>query len=303
MENKLIEMQLKKLSGKEVVGIDRFRESEKQKIYLCLHPSNHIGEYHAHDFYEINFVYKGRCINLIEDENHILNEGDAVIIHHNTFHLLFAYGECRVFNFLIEREWFERLADNILKNDGMFYKFLCYADKQDFFKYAFCKNLKINERIYQAIEKIIRLNQETKSGKYILQEAGTLEFISALVEEDIEIFLSNGRGGVDNNIVKILSYMSENYKTVTLKSISERFFYSKTHICRLFTKNANKTFNQTLMEMRLSRAEIMLLKTDLKIKEIAESVGYESVEYFQRLFKKKTGLTPCGYRKAKQKRQ
>ena len=50
-------------------------------------------------------------------------------------------------------------------------------------------------------------------------------------------------------------------------------------------------------------AEIMLLKTDLKIKEIAESVGYESVEYFQRLFKKKTGLTPCGYRKAKQNQQ
>ena len=86
MENKLKEMQLKKLSGKEVVGLDSFRENKKQKIYVCLHPSNHIGEYHAHDFYEINFVYKGSCINLIEDENVIMDEGDAVIIHPSIFH-------------------------------------------------------------------------------------------------------------------------------------------------------------------------------------------------------------------------
>ena len=299
MENKLKEMQLKKLSGKEVVGLDSFRENKKQKIYVCLHPSNHIGEYHAHDFYEINFVYKGSCINLIEDENVIMDEGDAVIIHPSIFHLLFAYEECKVFNFLIEKEWLENNIENLCESKSAVYKFLSFGNKQDFFKYALCKRLKDNDKIKKAIEKVMIFSEENCSTKYILQQASALELISDIIEEEVETLLSDGRGGVSANIVDVLSYMSKNYKTVTLKSISEKFFYSKTHVCRLFIKKMNKTFNQTLMEMRLSHAQAMLIKTDMKIKEIAEAVGYDSVEYFQRLFKKKTGLTPCEYRKSK----
>ena len=41
--------------------------------------------------------------------------------------------------------------------------------------------------------------------------------------------------------------------------------------------------------------------TDLKIYEIAMQTGYKDVKYFNRIFKKETGITPAQYREKIQK--
>jgi 2-isopropylmalate synthase len=93
--------------------------------------------------------------------------------------------------------------------------------------------------------------------------------------------------------------MSENYASVTLELLSDKFFYSKTHICRLFLQNTGKSFNQTLIDIRISRANVLLKNTDLTVDEVSHMVGYESVEYFQRLYKRRSGITPGEYRKTR----
>ena len=44
----------------------------------------------------------------------------------------------------------------------------------------------------------------------------------------------------------------------------------------------------------------MLENTNMTVEEIARAVGYDSVEYFYRLFKKKTGMTPKEFKIKKQ---
>lgn len=48
--------------------------------------------------------------------------------------------------------------------------------------------------------------------------------------------------------------------------------------------------------MRVNLAQIMLAETELQITEIAERVGYEEANYFAKVFKKYTGVTPSKYR-------
>ncbi|MCF7849417.1 MAG: AraC family transcriptional regulator [Kiritimatiellales bacterium] len=53
---------------------------------------------------------------------------------------------------------------------------------------------------------------------------------------------------------------------------------------------------QYQIQIRLNKAHRLLRNSPLSIAAIAEQLGFDSIYYFSRLFKKKTGLTPTGYR-------
>jgi YesN/AraC family two-component response regulator len=48
--------------------------------------------------------------------------------------------------------------------------------------------------------------------------------------------------------------------------------------------------------MRIDRAKELLATTDMSIREIAEAVGYADQNYFSRMFRKFTGLSPSSYK-------
>ena len=52
-----------------------------------------------------------------------------------------------------------------------------------------------------------------------------------------------------------------------------------------------------MKHLRIHRAKTMLKETSMKLKEISEAVGYNSVEYFVRVFSAQEGVSPSSYRK------
>ena len=54
---------------------------------------------------------------------------------------------------------------------------------------------------------------------------------------------------------------------------------------------------QYQIHIRLNKARRLLRNSTLSIQEIAEQLGFESIYYFSRLFKKKTGCSPLAFRK------
>ena len=56
------------------------------------------------------------------------------------------------------------------------------------------------------------------------------------------------------------------------------------------------TFNGYLTEYRVKKAAELLRRTDLKVYEVAEKVGYPNLSYFSRVFKKITGENPFSFK-------
>jgi AraC-like DNA-binding protein len=54
---------------------------------------------------------------------------------------------------------------------------------------------------------------------------------------------------------------------------------------------------QYQIQIRLNKARNLLRNSPLSVADIAEQLGFESIYYFSRLFKKKTGLSPLAFRK------
>lgn len=95
----------------------------------------------------------------------------------------------------------------------------------------------------------------------------------------------------------ILSYIDENYaKPLTLTSVADKFLISAGHLSRLFKENINITFVTYLNLVRISKVKHLLLTTNLRIYEVANLCGYFDLNYFTKVFKKSTGITPTYYR-------
>jgi AraC-like DNA-binding protein len=66
---------------------------------------------------------------------------------------------------------------------------------------------------------------------------------------------------------------------------------------RYFRDTMGTSFIDYLKDYRLAMAARLLSASDASILEIAEDVGFESLSYFNRAFKKRYGMTPTQFRK------
>ena len=69
------------------------------------------------------------------------------------------------------------------------------------------------------------------------------------------------------------------------------------HMSRVFKKETGCTPMQYVAQLRLGKAQTLLVHTDMPITEIAYNVGYNSSNSFNYAFLKLIGLTPGAYRK------
>ncbi|MFH1760193.1 MAG: AraC family transcriptional regulator [bacterium] len=102
---------------------------------------------------------------------------------------------------------------------------------------------------------------------------------------------------IDSRIQLAYNYISMNYnKKIDYKNVAKDSAMSYSHFNRLFknTYKISPAFYQ--IDLQLKRAAGMLENTDLKIRDVAESVGYKNANLFSKLFKNKFGYTPLNYR-------
>ena len=96
----------------------------------------------------------------------------------------------------------------------------------------------------------------------------------------------------------ILTYIQENYASpISIEEIAEKCFYSKSHFMKFFKESMGVSFVQYLNDYRLNLAAQMLTETSGSILEIASSTGFDNLSYFNRMFKRKYGVSPGKYRK------
>lgn len=106
---------------------------------------------------------------------------------------------------------------------------------------------------------------------------------------------------VPSNILhQIAKDIDENYNSnLTLKNLSEKYCLNGAYLGQLFKKQYKVYFKDYLNSVRIDKAVELLTKSDMKIYNIAEEVGYKDIDYFINLFIKAKGCTPARYRKQK----
>ncbi|SFT15889.1 response regulator [Paenibacillus sp. BC26] len=98
-------------------------------------------------------------------------------------------------------------------------------------------------------------------------------------------------------VQKALDLMNEQFKeNLSLRSVAESVFLSPNYLGALFRSELGVSFTDQLIHIRVNKAKEMLQNSQLKLYEVAESVGYQNIGYFTSLFKRITGFSPKEYR-------
>ena len=87
------------------------------------------------------------------------------------------------------------------------------------------------------------------------------------------------------------------HDAVPLPELARRLGLSYTWFRRMFLAHTGLSPHQYRLQARVSRARALLSETALTVKEVAYRSGFDSEQYFCRLFRQKTGVSPGEWRK------
>jgi len=83
---------------------------------------------------------------------------------------------------------------------------------------------------------------------------------------------------------------------LTLSDLADTFNVSADHLNATIKKYTNKPVKRHIKDKMIAQAKNLLIHSDMEIKEIAYTLGFNYPQYFNRTFKNSVGKTPNEYR-------
>ncbi|MGM0876222.1 MAG: helix-turn-helix domain-containing protein [Bacillota bacterium] len=109
----------------------------------------------------------------------------------------------------------------------------------------------------------------------------------------VKIFSTRNYSPIVKKAVDYIDLNIENH--LTLNDIAATIHVNPSHLSRKFKRETNMNIIDYINQKRVEEAKLYLQRGNISITEIAFMVGFNDLNYFSRVFKKFTSLTPSQY--------
>ncbi len=244
---------------------------------------------HSHFYYELFYARDSFSVIIENQEIHI-EKGQILIVAPNTYHsakyMDSTAGVGLLFTF----------KNNKPKENSPLYRSLLKTFASE--AYVIFEN---NEGLSAIMQKMLEYQTNTSSEQNHLMTAKFYELIFTLKElkecparegDNVSLLNDEPEFEIDNFIGNFIKSPD-----ISLEKISKEINLSTTQINRIIKKKTGLTFRQYVITLRMLNATHLLVESQLKIKDIADIAGYNSVHGFYSAFRKKFNCTPEEYRR------
>ncbi|RDY26035.1 helix-turn-helix domain-containing protein [Romboutsia weinsteinii] len=98
-------------------------------------------------------------------------------------------------------------------------------------------------------------------------------------------------------IKKVIEYINNNLgKKLALESLAKIVNMNESYLSRIFKDELGMTISDYIKKTRLEKAKELLKENDMRVKDVAITIGIQDQLYFSRLFTKFFNMTPSEYR-------
>lgn len=139
--------------------------------------------------------------------------------------------------------------------------------------------------------------KELKLGEHPDDNALRVSFVKAVGE--LADLLDRLMAAAEESEVasKVCRYALEHVdQDISLGTVADRIFMNKTYVSEAFKQKTGISFTEYITVVKMERAKKLMADEGMKNYEIAQLLGFKDVEYFSKLFKKTTGLSPTEFR-------
>ncbi|MCV3322518.1 AraC family transcriptional regulator [Pediococcus ethanolidurans] len=256
---------------------------------------------HTHSFIELNYMYAGSCTQYIDDERIDLKPGNLILVDKDIVQRIDYTGRDDILvNILIKNDInvsslfqlipeslniISRLIYNVANRDSLHNNFVLF----DLNKNIIALNL-IESLIQKGLSLPIPVH---RNQSMVLLLAALIIELETTIKKSVINFSDSDM----ESVLPIIHYINDNYATVSISSISEKFGYNSNYLSNKLKKSTGKSFQELVDRRRLSVAENLMIKTNVSSSDICELIGFKNVTSLFRLFKHYLNTTPSQYRK------
>ena len=249
----------------------------------------------SHDFWEFIYVDKGSVDICMDDKEITLKKGDIAFHKPNEFHKVSTYGHT---------------APNLVV-----ISFECHSPLMDFFQ---CQILKTDQRERALLADV--LIEARKLFSSPLDDPYLTEMIKKkdapigsqqLIKIHLEQFLihlvqrysdeeskqkSPSQQNTTDVFKRVAAYMEENIaKHLSIEQICWDNMIGRTKLQKIFHAEVGIGIIDYFSRLKIDTAKHMIRDGKFNFSQISEQLGYSSIHYFSRQFKKITGMSPSEY--------
>lgn len=121
--------------------------------------------------------------------------------------------------------------------------------------------------------------------------------LTKLIQNYLGQPLGAGPTSIDPRVARAIEVFRDTPASVhSMDRMAQSLGLSRSHFDRRFTEQVGQSPNQFLINCKMIHARRLIESTQLRIGEIAQSLGYKDIYFFSRQFKDYYGLSPRHYR-------
>ncbi len=273
-----------------------------ERIYT-IHYFEYRSDFHfpgeRHDFWEFQCVDKGMAEVTTDNDTYTLHPGQVIFHKPNEFHNLSAiqstapnivvvsfecHSPCMKFfeNQLLQLSESERNLIGLLIVEAR----RCIISPLDD---PYLKKMEKTDDCLFGSQQLIRLYLE----QLLIYMLRRLTLSSLVVPKPTELFSPERKPA---SYDKILFYMEEHIREmITIENICHANLIGRSQLQKLFHKYHQCGVMDFFNQLKIELAKQLIRENQMNFTQISDFLGYSSIHYFSRQFKKRSGMTPSEY--------
>lgn len=247
-----------------------------ERIYTFLYQESSHNFYfrgEKHQAYELVYVDRGELHNLVRGQDILLQQQDFMVIDTNDWHT--QYSDLPV-NFLTISFWAGDPNLSAITNK----RFSITAQLKTVFKLLLSQN-----------------EQQPYSNEYT-ESLLKLLLIELLRRKDLDAPATHSTSDhTENEIVdRVIQLVSENlHRKVNLEELASMVHVSVPYLYKLFQIHLGTSPGKYVAKIRIEECKVLLRQRHLTMGQIADTMGFSSLQQFSRQFRNICGITPTEY--------
>ena len=289
------------ITNKPSITIDKI-----YSVHYFEYACNFSFEGESHDFWEFIYVDKGN-VDIVAGEEKITLYANDIFFHEpNEFHAVHTDGKtapnlivvsfsCQdeIMQFLKPKKFLLRQKECNLLSKLILEAKYCFDCRLDD---PYLKTIPLKESgFFGARQALFLYLQEFLI--CLLRRCLSSEQVSSVAVDTDEISTKSTKQAADTQLFnEIVRYLQKNiYTTISTDSICEAFSISRSRLQKLSKRRCNLGIIEYFSYLKIENAKELIRTQSMNFTQISQELGYSSVHYFSRQFKKIAGMTPSEY--------